>query len=152
MNVPAPPGWYPDPGRAHQHRYFDGRVWTDHVSDNGVATLDPLAAAPPPGLVGWHAPGAPGSYGGPPLVRVSRAKMWIFSILSLFVFRISTNDLHIAIPFGILFAISCWQVTKEPLRSHEQAGSPAVGEIKAARWIAVGLAILSSSQALLWFR
>jgi hypothetical protein len=37
--------WYPDPGRRHQYRYWDGQVWTDHVSDNGVATVDPL---PPP--------------------------------------------------------------------------------------------------------
>ena len=37
--------WYPDPGGRHQYRYWDGQVWTDHVSDNGQATVDPL---PPP--------------------------------------------------------------------------------------------------------
>ena len=37
--------WYPDPGRQHQYRYWDGQVWTDHVSDNGVSAVDPL---PPP--------------------------------------------------------------------------------------------------------
>jgi hypothetical protein len=29
----TPAGWYPDPGRTHELRYFDGQAWTDHVSD-----------------------------------------------------------------------------------------------------------------------
>ena len=29
-------GWYPDPTGRHQHRYFDGREWTNHVADAGV--------------------------------------------------------------------------------------------------------------------
>ena len=37
--------WYPDPGGRHQFRYWDGQVWTDHVADNGMASVDPL---PPP--------------------------------------------------------------------------------------------------------
>ncbi|MEF2976701.1 DUF2510 domain-containing protein [Subtercola sp. YIM 133946] len=36
-----PPGWYPDYARRYDHRWFDGRVWTTHVSANGVATIDP---------------------------------------------------------------------------------------------------------------
>lgn len=43
---PAPPGeWRPDPGGRHQLRYWDGRVWTEHVADDGVVGVDPLAKA-----------------------------------------------------------------------------------------------------------
>jgi hypothetical protein len=36
------PGWYPDPVGRHQHRYWDGAVWTDHVADNGTTGVDPV--------------------------------------------------------------------------------------------------------------
>jgi hypothetical protein len=35
-------GWYPDPTGRHASRYFDGRQWSDLVSDGGVASNDPL--------------------------------------------------------------------------------------------------------------
>jgi uncharacterized protein YxjI len=38
----TPPNWYPDPVNRHQLRYWDGANWTEHVSDNGVAGVDPL--------------------------------------------------------------------------------------------------------------
>lgn len=49
----APAGWFPDPTGRHGARYWDGREWTDRVSDIGT---DELAAgqtpatesAPPP--------------------------------------------------------------------------------------------------------
>jgi hypothetical protein len=41
MNAPAA-GWNPDPTGRHEYRYWDGSVWTDDVSDNGVASVDPL--------------------------------------------------------------------------------------------------------------
>jgi len=35
--------WAPDPlSRRHSLRYWDGSKWTDHVSDNGVQSTDPL--------------------------------------------------------------------------------------------------------------
>ena len=37
-----PASWHPDPMGRHQLRYWDGKVWTDHVSDNGVQATDPL--------------------------------------------------------------------------------------------------------------
>ncbi|MEP7112685.1 MAG: phospholipid scramblase-related protein [Ilumatobacteraceae bacterium] len=37
-----PASWHPDPMGRHQLRYWDGTVWTDHVSDNGVQATDPL--------------------------------------------------------------------------------------------------------------
>ncbi len=47
--IPPPPladgleaGWHPDPYRRHQHRYFDGATWTEHVSDAGAQSVDPV--------------------------------------------------------------------------------------------------------------
>ncbi|HXY45864.1 MAG TPA: hypothetical protein VEH29_16880 [Acidimicrobiales bacterium] len=43
--APAPPplfGWYPDPTGRHEQRYWDGRHWSDRVSDNSVRGDDPL--------------------------------------------------------------------------------------------------------------
>ena len=36
------PGWYPDPARRHEHRYWDGSAWTEHVSTAGVAATAPV--------------------------------------------------------------------------------------------------------------
>ncbi|HEX6236428.1 MAG TPA: DUF2510 domain-containing protein [Acidimicrobiales bacterium] len=41
MNSPAP-GWHPDPTGRHEHRYWDGGRWTDHVADAGARATDPL--------------------------------------------------------------------------------------------------------------
>ena len=35
-------GWYADPLRRHELRYFDGRRWADFVADGGVRSSDPL--------------------------------------------------------------------------------------------------------------
>jgi Protein of unknown function (DUF2510) len=40
-------GWYPDPNRRHELRWFDGEHWTTSVMDGGQAAQDdpsPLAA------------------------------------------------------------------------------------------------------------
>ena len=40
-------GWYPDPNRRHELRWFDGEHWTTAVMDGGQAAQDdpsPLAA------------------------------------------------------------------------------------------------------------
>ena len=41
--APNPSGWYPDPGGRHQYRFWNGKAWTDHVSDNGLIRSSPLA-------------------------------------------------------------------------------------------------------------
>jgi uncharacterized protein YxjI len=38
------PGWYADPYRRHQVRYWDGLVWTEHVGDDGQQGTDPVDA------------------------------------------------------------------------------------------------------------
>jgi uncharacterized protein YxjI len=35
------PGWYPDPWGKHEHRYFDGDEWTEHVASHGRQSVDP---------------------------------------------------------------------------------------------------------------
>jgi hypothetical protein len=42
----ASSGWYPDPFSRHQYRYFDGRGWTEHVSNQGSASTDQLPLSP----------------------------------------------------------------------------------------------------------
>ena len=43
-----PPGWRPDPGGIHELRYWDGNIWTPHVRNGDVATVDPAGGAPAP--------------------------------------------------------------------------------------------------------
>jgi tetratricopeptide (TPR) repeat protein len=45
----AEAGWHRDPSGRHQYRYWDGRVWTAHVANDGVVAIDergPASAAP----------------------------------------------------------------------------------------------------------
>jgi len=42
QSAPTPPGWFPDPSGKHQHRYFDGTRWTEHVATNGDQPVDPM--------------------------------------------------------------------------------------------------------------
>lgn len=39
---PALFGWYPDPTKRHALRYWDGRLWSEHVADNGALAIDPI--------------------------------------------------------------------------------------------------------------
>jgi len=52
MATPAmmPAGWYADPTRRHECRYWGGTDWTGAVSDGAVTATDPLESAsqPPP--------------------------------------------------------------------------------------------------------
>ncbi len=41
-----PAAWHPDPTGRHEHRYWDGEQWTDHVADAGEASTDPLDGGP----------------------------------------------------------------------------------------------------------
>jgi uncharacterized protein YxjI len=45
-NTPA--NWFADPTGRHQHRYWDGTAWTDHVSDDGMTAHDPISSAASP--------------------------------------------------------------------------------------------------------
>jgi hypothetical protein len=39
-----PPSWLIDPLQRHEHRYWNGRRWTDQVASGGVQTTDPYGA------------------------------------------------------------------------------------------------------------
>ena len=47
--------WYPDPMGRHEYRYWDGRVWTDHVSSHGRQSTDPVTSQPAKTVVGQQA-------------------------------------------------------------------------------------------------
>jgi Protein of unknown function (DUF2510) len=82
MSMPtSPPGWYPDPNGAHQLRYFDGSAWTEHVSDNGLQSVSPLAPTPTPTTAATVSPaGMPSATPGPN--RRGRAK-WVMGGVAL---------------------------------------------------------------------
>lgn len=42
--VMRPDGWYPDPARSHELRYFDHEHWTAFVSDHGLVAVDESAS------------------------------------------------------------------------------------------------------------
>jgi uncharacterized protein YxjI len=41
-----PPAWHPDPFRRHELRWWDGSKWTEHVTTQGNAQLDPPTPTP----------------------------------------------------------------------------------------------------------
>lgn len=48
VGMTTPAGWYADPSRRHQYRYWDGQSWTEHVSGPQGTGVDPLPPAPQP--------------------------------------------------------------------------------------------------------
>jgi uncharacterized protein YxjI len=46
----SPANWYPDPNGRAELRYWDGVVWTEHVSTDGVQSTDPVGGDASPGL------------------------------------------------------------------------------------------------------
>jgi uncharacterized protein YxjI len=43
---PVAADWYPDPYGRHEVRYWDGVVWTEHVSSHGRQSIDPPEGTP----------------------------------------------------------------------------------------------------------
>jgi hypothetical protein len=46
--------WHRDPAGQHEFRYWDGGRWTEHVSDRGVSSIDPLPSVAPAGVQPVH--------------------------------------------------------------------------------------------------
>lgn len=77
-----PPGWYPDPGGAHQFRYWNGYSWTPGVSDNGWVSEDWRAPGRPAGPYPSH-PAPPGAPAGPDTrIRLPK-KVFGFSLVGI---------------------------------------------------------------------
>lgn len=49
MTMPA--DWYPDPSGRHEHRYWDGTGWTEHVASHGRQGTDADTTSLPPPTV-----------------------------------------------------------------------------------------------------
>jgi uncharacterized protein YxjI len=49
MSQPA--DWYPDPSGRHEHRYWDGSQWTEHVASHGRQSVDHDTSSKPPPIV-----------------------------------------------------------------------------------------------------
>jgi uncharacterized protein YxjI len=47
----TPADWYPDPYGRHELRYWDGELWTDHVSSHGRQSSDPAQPTGSPGVI-----------------------------------------------------------------------------------------------------
>jgi uncharacterized protein YxjI len=70
---PPPAGWYPDPAGSGGSRWWDGQVWTEHVSEPAQAVATSPAQAPHRPAPG---PGAgPSLYDQPVLVVQQRTKL-----------------------------------------------------------------------------
>jgi hypothetical protein len=54
----AAAGWYADPMRRYDHRYYNGAAWTSDVSTGGERFVDPLGIEPTPSTP--ERPGHPG--------------------------------------------------------------------------------------------
>ncbi len=52
-------GWFADPLGRHEHRYYTGDQWTEHVADNGIAGVEPLVSARTTTLTALRVPGVP---------------------------------------------------------------------------------------------
>ncbi len=65
-----PGQWLDDPTRRYRKRWHDGTAWTEFVTDDGPASIDPIGAPPPPPPSQPWAYGQPGTYptyaGAPP--------------------------------------------------------------------------------------
>ncbi len=44
----AGPGWFNDPHHRYELRYWDGVMWTEHVSNDGLQAVDGWMPPPPP--------------------------------------------------------------------------------------------------------
>ncbi len=71
--VENPARWTNDPFERHEFRYWNGKKWTDQVSDQGVVSRDPAVAAPQPSPAALTPPSAATGTLTPPAVTPAAA-------------------------------------------------------------------------------
>jgi hypothetical protein len=69
----SPAAWHPDPLGRHEHRYWDGTRWTEHVADGGVSGHDPIEAPPTASSMGATQPTATAGAGSDPASQTPAA-------------------------------------------------------------------------------
>ena len=86
--------WSPDPTGRHQVRWWDGSAWTDHVSDDGATSTDPMvpptpppgpAVPPPPGGLPTPEPAAPAGGGRSKLPWIAAAVVLVVAGIGAYV-------------------------------------------------------------------
>ena len=66
MTGPEQGSWQPDPEGRFEHRWWDGRTWTDQVFHQGRTGTAPMGGAPPPQAQTQGGPPSQGAQAGPP--------------------------------------------------------------------------------------
>jgi membrane protease YdiL (CAAX protease family) len=95
---PARAGWYDDPQRTHAGRYWDGRGWTRHVTDAGVAGEDRLPVGDDGRPVVWAPPLVPGTSPAPGPLPTLPARAAALGVAGLIAGAV------LGIGFGLLLA------------------------------------------------
>ncbi len=155
----SPPGWYPDPRRRHEYRWWDGLQWTDHAASGGSRVTDPVELPPPvatarthqvpPAGAGWRPPA--GSAASGEVARPLNGK----AVASLVVAIASLPTLVFA-GMGVIGAIAAIVLGiiahREIRRSPDQTGDGlAIGGIVIGSLVLV-LAALFVASLLVWSR
>jgi hypothetical protein len=115
-------------------------AWTEHVSENGVQTIDP-AGGFGPSIV--------------PEIKPGRVGVWITAVLSLSYFSYHSYDgfkreyTGFVVPLGFLFTFWCWRLVTRARREYEAQGLALPQSYQAALIVAVAFGVLSTSLALI---
>ena len=132
-------GWYADPAGRFPMRYWNGLAWTEHVSENGVQTIDPAGGFNPSIA---------------PEVKPGQGAVWITAVLSLGYFSYHSYDGYknestgFVIPLGFIFTFWCWRLVAKARREYEALGLALPQSYQAARIVAVAFGVLSTTLAL----
>jgi hypothetical protein len=94
----ADPGWYADPMRRYEHRYYNGREWTADVATDGRRFVDQLGLEPTGGSPSTVSPGDAGT---PP--RSGNAAATTAMVLGIV--AVSIAWLPFLVAFGVLAAV-----------------------------------------------